>query len=52
MKMLNSIRPRTEPYGTPETVSCHSLNLEPTLTRCFVCHRLFAISARLLGPNP
>ena len=38
-KILKNSGPRTEPCGTPDTISCHSLNVEPTFTRCFLCER-------------
>ena len=31
-KILKKSGPRTEPCGTPYTISCRSLNIEPTLT--------------------
>ena len=34
-KILNKSGPKTVPRGTPDTISCHSLNLERSLTRFF-----------------
>ena len=48
-KILKNSGPRTEPCGTPDTISYHFLNVEPTLTRCFLCERQIEISARLFG---
>ena len=49
--LLKRSGPRTEPCGTPDTTSRHSLNVEPTFMRCFLCDGWFEISARLFGPN-
>ena len=38
-KILKRSGPRTEPCGNPDTTSRHSLKVEPTFTRYFLCER-------------